>query len=84
MQTDHDVIHQKDLFEAVGFSNGKKPWTDGRAIGIMGLNLVKNFFYRVEVFYIDAKKALEHNKVHGTKIKKYYKNHLIENLLIIS
>ena len=59
---DHNQILKKDLYEAVGFQNGFKPWTDARAIGIMGLNLVKNFFYRVEVFYLDAKKAVERNK----------------------
>jgi hypothetical protein len=57
------------LYEAVGFQNGRKPWTDSRAIGIMGLNLVINFFYRVDVFYIDAKKALAYNKAPKLEIK---------------
>jgi len=59
------------LYEAVGFQNGFKPWTDARAIGIMGLNLVKNFFHRVEVFYLDAKKALEYNHASEDTINKY-------------
>ena len=68
---DHGQILRKDLYEAVGFQNGFKPWTDARAIGIMGLNLVKNFFYRVEVYYLDAKKALERNKASKILINKY-------------
>ena len=50
----------------------------------MGLNLVNEFFRRVEVFYNDAKKALEHNKASQEKIKEYEKNHLVHNLIFIS
>ena len=83
-QNHHNKLFQKDLFEAVGFQNGFKPWTDTRAVGIMGLNLVKNFFYRVEVFYSDAKKVLERNKAPHLTINKIQKNILIDNLQRIS
>ena len=37
----------KDLYEAIGFQNGRKPWTDCRGVGLMGINLLISFFENI-------------------------------------
>ena len=50
--TQKDYIFQKDLYESVGFINGNAPHYDLRAVGMIGLPIILNFFSRVEQVYI--------------------------------
>jgi hypothetical protein len=45
---DEHPIYQKELYEAVGFSNGLKPEHDLRAIGMLGPALLMKFIEKVK------------------------------------
>ena len=44
-------IAEKDLYEAVGFQNGFQPHQDARAINMIGIVLLLNFFDRINLVY---------------------------------
>lgn len=81
----------KDLYEAIGFQNGMKPWTDCRAVGLLGINLLINFFENIQkshlIFQEQAEERLkkEHAKhKHRKPEHVHLRNTLIDNLLVIS
>ena len=45
-------LYEKDCYEAIGFQNGYAPYTDLRAVGLLGPLVIVNFFERLEMIYI--------------------------------
>ena len=43
----------QDLYETIGFQNGAKPWTDCRAVGLMGINLLICFFENINKSHLE-------------------------------
>ena len=48
-------IFEKDIFEAIGFQNGYRPWSDIRErLGSLGLTMVIHFLERISKLYKNA------------------------------
>lgn len=48
-------IFEKDIFEAIGFQNGYRPWSDIRErLGSFGLTMVIHFLERISKLYKNA------------------------------
>lgn len=51
---DANDIYEKDLYESIGFQNGFKPWTDSRAVGMLGPLVALHTIERIEDVYFEA------------------------------
>ena len=77
VSTKVNAIREKDLYEAVGFSNGFSPQSDTRGIGMMGIVILNNFFDRINLIYheyeyLDNKAASSAKSYNGVKGNKFY------------
>jgi hypothetical protein len=73
-------LYKKDLFEAIGFQNGFKPWTDFRGLGLLGPILMIHLFERIDKIYSEAE--FQHHKFEQDHI--CIRNNVIFNFISIS
>ena len=47
-----EKLYEKDCYEAIGFQNGYKPYTDLRTVGLLGPLVIVNFLERLDMIYV--------------------------------